>query len=47
MEQLKIEYEDDWEEAHRKMDECIINLLIDLGYKAGVDVFLYTHKWYA
>lgn len=38
---------DDPELFHIKADELISNLLIELGYGQGVEVFLDTPKYYA
>ena len=35
------------EEFHIKADHLMFNLLIELGYGQGVEVFLDTTKWYA
>ena len=37
----------DVEEAHCKMDDLMCELLIALGYEAGVKIFEKQDKWYA
>ena len=37
----------DAEVAHSKMDELMCELLRELGYGSGVDVFDYQERWYA
>ena len=47
---LKEEYideKDDKEDFHIKADDLMCNLLIELGYGQGVEVFLDTPVWYA
>lgn len=41
------DYEGDPETAHGLTDAMMVELLSDLGYKDGVDVFLKTTRWYA
>ena len=41
------EYGRDPETAHRMMDELMATMLSSLGYKAGIDIFDRTMKWYA
>lgn len=43
---LHDEYDDE-ECCHSAMDDVMCELLVMLGYKAGVDIFLDTPKWYA
>lgn len=38
---------DDVEVCHERMDELMCELLRDIGYKDGVDIFENTSKWYA
>lgn len=37
----------DEEDAHREMDGIMANLLRQLGYGEGIDIFDNTRKWYA
>ena len=37
----------DVEEAHCKMDDLMCELLIALGYEAGVKIYEKHDKWYA
>ena len=37
----------DKEDAHREMDDLMLDLLRSLGYGDGVDIFENTDKWYA
>lgn len=39
--------EDDQEVCHMEMDSYILDVMESLGYKAGVNVFRTTPKWYA
>lgn len=39
--------EDDEEVVHSVMDTIMCNLLRQLGYGDGVDIFINTPKWYA
>lgn len=43
----EIKMECDIEDAHAEMDDLMCDVLIQLGYKDGVDVFNSTDKWYA
>lgn len=36
----------DKESIHGRMDDLMCELLADLGYKAGIDIFKKTDKWY-
>jgi hypothetical protein len=45
--QLKEQYGDYEELFHSLADDLMCNLLVELGYEAGVDVFLETPKWYS
>lgn len=38
---------DDREVRHIRMDDLIVTVLCELGYKEGVDIFIDTPKWYA
>jgi hypothetical protein len=38
---------DDEEDVHIAMDGIMCNLLRDLGYGEGIDIFDSTPKWYA
>lgn len=37
----------DEEDAHRKMDGIMTDLLRQLGYREGIDIFENTNKWYS
>lgn len=37
----------DEEEAHRMADKLMCDILIELGYGEGVDIFKKIPKWYA
>ena len=37
----------DYEVAHARMDELMCQVLRDLGYGTGIDVFDQQDKWYA
>lgn len=37
----------DEEDMHRDMDNIMCNLLRDLGYGKGIDIFEDTPKWYS
>ena len=41
------EHTDDEEVAHFKMDRLMCELLIDLGYEDGIEVFNEQSKYYA
>lgn len=43
----KLQKNDDEEGRHVFMDKLMCEVLIELGYKAGVDIFEGTCKWYA
>ena len=43
----KYDIQDDEEVAHICMDQLILYLLISLGYREGVEIFIDTPKWYA
>lgn len=40
-------YKDDRECRHVAMDRIMTNLLRQLGYGKGIDIFANTRKWYA
>lgn len=44
---VHIEKNDDEELAHGCMDDAMCDLLCQLGYGEGVDIFMKTPKWYA
>lgn len=37
----------DAEDIHYELDMCMCNLLRELGYGEGVDIFLAQERWYA
>lgn len=37
----------DTERRHIEMDECMCDLLTELGYGEGVEIFNIVTKWYA
>lgn len=37
----------DHETAHEKMDDLMCQVLKELGYGDGIDIFSVTTKWYA
>ncbi len=37
----------DAEDIHYDLDMCMCNLLRELGYDEGVDIFLAQERWYA
>lgn len=39
--------ENDEEFVHIEMDEIMCDLLRDLGYGEGIDIFESTYKWYS
>lgn len=41
------ECEGDAEDIHYDLDICMCNLLRELGYGEGVDIFLAQERWYA
>ena len=45
--QIKEKYGDSEERFHIYADKLICNLLVELGYEAGIYVFLETPKWYS
>lgn len=46
-EQKRLDEDGDFEETHIRMDAIMCELLRNLGYGEGVDIFLKTAKWYA
>jgi hypothetical protein len=38
---------DDYEKAHGEMDNILCDLLISLGYQAGIKIFKKQGKWYS
>lgn len=46
MEQLADEYFEDEETMHARMDDVMCDLLTDLGYGEGIDIFTLTPKYY-
>jgi hypothetical protein len=46
MKALKEEYPRSPEHFHRHADELICDLLVELGYKDGVEFFQKEKKWY-
>lgn len=47
MRAIRLEYEDDEEVCHEKMDDLMCSTLRNLGYGEGVDIFENTPKWHA
>ena len=47
MQEIHNRYSDDEEVVHSEMDDLMCELLRELGYGEGVDIFDNTHKWYA
>ena len=47
MSAIRLEFEDDEEVCHEKMDELMCDTLRNLGYEEGVDIFEKTPKWYS
>ena len=47
MEGLRNDLNLDKEAVHSDMDDLLCEVLIELGYKEGVDIFFNTDKWYA
>lgn len=41
------DYDGDPETAHELMDAMMVELLSDLGYKDGIDIFHKAMKWYS
>lgn len=47
MRKIHYEYKDDLEERHIQMDTLMCELLIDLGYWEGINIFNNTEMWWA
>lgn len=47
MQQIKDEEQNDPEICHERMDDLISQLLIKLGYEAGIKIFDEAEKWYS
>lgn len=47
MKQTIVDFNDDPEKYHIKMDELMADLLRDLGYEKGIDIFDKVTLWYA
>ena len=47
MQEIHDRYLDDEEVVHSEMDDLMCELLRQLGYGEGIDIFDNTHKWYA
>ena len=47
MQEIGDRYSGDEETSHSMMDDLMCNLLIELGYGEGIDIFDHTSKWYA
>lgn len=47
MKEIMNEFDGDEELCHVYMDGCMCNLLTELGYGEGVDIFVSADKWYA
>lgn len=47
MSEIKENYNYDQENCHFMMDCTMCDLLRELGYEDGVDIFASTEKWYA
>lgn len=45
--ELRERYQHDEERVHCAMDDVMCELLIELGFCDGVEVFRQTPKWYA
>lgn len=46
MKNIYKQYYDDPEIGHERMDRCMAELLRDLGYGDGIDIFDKQYKWY-
>jgi hypothetical protein len=46
MQHLSDAYGDDKESVHQYMDDLMAEMLIELGYEKGVEVFQRQDKWY-
>lgn len=47
MKSIRDQFDDDIEMKHVYMDDCMCELLRDLGYSDGIDIFYKQGKWYA
>jgi hypothetical protein len=47
MRDIIVEWEGDEEYCHSAMDCCMCDLLRELGYGEGIDIFNHQPKWYA
>ena len=47
MQEIKNNYGGDEEAFHGKADDLLCEVLIELGYKNGVEIFKNSDKWYA
>lgn len=46
MKNIYEQYHDDPEFSHMYMDDCMTELLRELGYGDGIDIFCKQDKWY-
>lgn len=47
MKQIKVEFDEQEDIAHNRMDHLMCDVLVELGYGDGVHVFKTQEKWYA
>lgn len=47
MQEIKNTTEGDKEMAHGKMDDLMAQVLVELGYGKGIDIFESQDKWYS
>ena len=47
MEELRDKHADDPEVCHAAMDDLMCELLRELDYEEGIDIYEETHKYYA
>lgn len=47
MRAIWLDFHDDEEACHKKMDDLMCETLRKLGYREGIDIFLNTDKYYA
>ena len=47
LKRIKDKYAGDTEMIHVEMDKLMCDILIDLGFKDGVEIIRNTNKWYA
>ena len=47
MQQIFDDFGGDEEAAHGEMDDLMCEVLIELGYKEGIEIFDKQEKWYA